>query len=102
MDIERTKKCLFTFTRICVEIDLSKGLPSHILLKHEFFQWIQILDYENTTFRCFTCFQTRVLQGSSPLVKKPLKNKRGQTTNKKGCHSLDPIFLKEEEGEIKE
>jgi len=35
IDNERTTKGIFTFVRICVEIDLSKGLPDHILLKHK-------------------------------------------------------------------
>ena len=30
----RTKEANFTFARICVEVDLSKGLPNHIHLIH--------------------------------------------------------------------
>lgn len=60
-----TMKGLFTFTRICVEFDLSKGFPGHIQIKHKYFSWTQVLDYENTAFRCRTCFQTGHLQKMS-------------------------------------
>jgi len=57
MDLERTKKGLFTFTKIYVEINLSKGLPDHIQLKHKNIQCTELLDYENTTFGCRSCYQ---------------------------------------------
>lgn len=57
IDLERLEKDLFSFARICVEIDLNKSLPDHIEMKHKFFQWKQVLNYENMTFRCQTCFQ---------------------------------------------
>lgn len=38
MDLERKEKGIFTFARICVEIDLSKGLPDRIHLVHKNFQ----------------------------------------------------------------
>lgn len=49
-DNERHDKGLFTYARICVEIDLNKGLPERIQLKHESLIWTQGLDYENTAF----------------------------------------------------
>ena len=51
MDLERAEKILFTFAKICVEIDLSKCLPDHIQLKHKKFQWSQVIEYENMAFR---------------------------------------------------
>ena len=39
-DNERKDKGLFTYARICVEIDLSKGLPDRLQLKHEFYTWL--------------------------------------------------------------
>lgn len=39
---------IFTFARICVEVDLSQGLPDNITLIHNNIQWTQPLDYENT------------------------------------------------------
>lgn len=50
IDLERIEKSLYIFSRTCVEIDCSKGLPYHIQLKHEKFQWNQELDYENMEF----------------------------------------------------
>lgn len=35
MDLERMEKVLFSFSKICVEIDLSKGLLDQIQLKQE-------------------------------------------------------------------
>lgn len=66
MDLERTDKGIFTFAKICVEVDLSKWLPDHTILKHNNFQWSQILDYENTTFWCHVCFQIGHLHNSCP------------------------------------
>jgi len=37
IDTQRLEESVFTFARICVEVDLSKGLPDCILLKHK--QW---------------------------------------------------------------
>lgn len=34
MDLERTEKDIFTFTRIYVEINLNKSSLDHIMLKH--------------------------------------------------------------------
>lgn len=41
---------IFAFARICVEVDLSQGLPDSITLNFNNSQWLQSLDYENTTF----------------------------------------------------
>lgn len=35
MDNERIENGIFTFARICVEMDLSKGLPGYIKMKHK-------------------------------------------------------------------
>ena len=82
-DNERKDKGLFTYARICVEIDLSKGLPDRLQLKHESYTWLQSLDYENTAFRCRFCHLTGHLQDTCPLVKKFPKKKKGLTTNRK-------------------
>lgn len=52
-DTNRLSKGLATFARICVELDLSKGLSDKINITWcmNFF-WEQPLDYENTAFRC--------------------------------------------------
>lgn len=58
-NLERPNKGIFTFSRICVEVDLSKGLLDHINLIHTNFHWKQPLDFENMTLRWHICFQTR-------------------------------------------
>lgn len=51
-DMEILTIGIHTFARICVEVDLSQGLPDSIILIHNNIQWNQPLDYENTAFRC--------------------------------------------------
>lgn len=58
MDEDRAIRGIFTFARICVEVDLSQGLPNHITLNFNNSLWTQPLDYENTAFRCRRCMQT--------------------------------------------
>ena len=41
----------YKFTRICVEVDLSKGLLDHIHLSHNNQSLTEFLDFKNTTFR---------------------------------------------------
>jgi len=67
-DTSRGEKCIYTFARICAEIDMSKGLPDQINLKIGDFHWTQSLDYENTAFRCRNCHHTGHLQSSYPLM----------------------------------
>jgi len=50
IDLEKPQKGLFTFSRICMEIDLRKFLPYHIILKHKKIPWFQVLDYKKMTF----------------------------------------------------
>ena len=78
-DEERINQGIFTYARICVEVDLSLGLPDHITLNFNNSLWTQPLDYENTTFRCRGCMQTRHLQYACPLARKdPKGNKKQQ------------------------
>jgi len=76
-DEERREQGLFTYARICVEIDLSKGLPDKIQLQHESFKRIQALDYENTAFRCRSCHLTGHLHDSCPHARRFPKKKKG-------------------------
>ena len=72
-DTSRGEKGLYTFARICAEIDMSKGLPDKINLKIGDFHWTQNLDYENTAFRCRNCHHTGHLQSSCPSMPAPKK-----------------------------
>lgn len=65
-DLWRESKGLYAYARICVELDLSKGLPEQIDLKINDFVWTQTLDYENTSFRCRHCHQAGHLQNTCP------------------------------------
>lgn len=82
-DTERHEQGLFTYARICVEIDLSKGLPDRIQLIYEKHKWLQALDYENTAFRCRFCHLTGHLQDTCPLAKRYPKKKQGVKANRK-------------------
>lgn len=79
VDNERLSKDIYTFARICVEVDLSQGLPSHILLLYNEKKWAQ---YENTAFRCHICHQIGHLQSACPQNKKD--RKRSQPPKAKG------------------
>lgn len=91
MDDERAIRGIFTFARICVEVDLSEGLPDHITLNFNNTQWIQQLDYENTTFRCRTCLQTGHLQNSFPVALKDPRKAKKQPKKPKGWQNTDLI-----------
>lgn len=43
MDQYRMEKCIFTFSRMHIEIYLSGGLLDHIHLVHKYFKWTQFL-----------------------------------------------------------
>jgi len=101
-DKERQDKGLFTYARICVEIDLSKGLPDRMHLKHESYIWLQRLDYENTAFRCRYCQLTGHLQDTCPLAKKLPKKKKGTRTNRKNWQADYVPYSDEEEGSEEE
>jgi len=86
VESEHLCKDIYTFARICVEVDLSQGLPDHILLLHNEKQWAQPLDYENTAFRCRICCQTVHLQSTCSQNKKD--RRKGQPPKLKGWHFL--------------
>ena len=67
-DYKRERQGLYTYARVCVELDLSKGLPEYINLKINDFVWTQFLDYENTAFRCCHCHLTGHLHSSCPSL----------------------------------
>lgn len=102
MDEERAIRGIFTFARICVEVDLSEGLPDHITLNFNNTQWIQQLDYENTAFRCRTCLQTGHLQNNCPLARKDPRKTKKQPKKPKGWQNTDPIEEEDINEEITE
>lgn len=98
MDEDRAIRGIFTFAKICVEVDLSEGLPDHITLNINNTKWIQQLDYENTTFRCRSCMQIGHLQYNCPLARKDPRKTEKQKKKPKGWQNTEPL----EEEDIKE
>ena len=88
IDIDRAKLGLATFARICVEVDMSKGLPEKIILKWKNYKWMVQLDYQNTTFHCCTYQQTSHLQDSFPLTRTTTPKKKGNKPRNKRWNSL--------------
>lgn len=80
-DFGRESKGLYSYARICAELDLSKGLPEQINLKINDFVWTQTLDYENTAFRCRHCHQSGHLQNSCPS--RPAKKNKANASKPK-------------------
>lgn len=62
MDTDRVEARLVTFAHICVEADLSLGLPDKMTFIWNNSKWIVKLYYENTTFKCHICRQIGHLQ----------------------------------------
>ena len=89
IDEERINQGIFTYARLCVEVDLSLGLPDHITLNYNNTQRIQPPDYENTTFKCLRCMQTGHLQNTYPLGKKDPKVNKKQKKKPNGWQHTD-------------
>ncbi|KAH9314597.1 hypothetical protein KI387_023224, partial [Taxus chinensis] len=83
MDEKRSKKRLYTYTRICVEVDLSKGLYDKMELIFEDFKWVHVLDYANNVFRCRLCRQTGYLHDACPQQHPMARNKKSPSTKMK-------------------
>jgi len=89
IDGDRVNQGIFTFSRICVEVDLSQGLPDHITLNYNNKLRTQPLDNENTTFRCRRYMQTGHLQNNCPLARKDPKGNKKQQKNPNGWQHID-------------
>lgn len=97
-DVERVSRGIFTFTRICVEVDLSQGLPDNIILIQNNIQWTQPLDYENMTFWCCGCQQIGHLLSTFPQAKKDTRRNKKQSQKPKGWQRIEhPNEIAEEE-----
>jgi hypothetical protein len=57
IDRSEPKSAMFSCTRICVEVDLEKGLPEAIKLSLDDWTHIQKLDYEKIPFKCKMCHE---------------------------------------------
>lgn len=99
MDTQQVEDRIFTFACICVEADLSKGLPDYIQLKHKYHSWMQTLDYENTTFSWWICQKTGNLQNSYPEYKKHSQRRKKSGKQQKDWSFPPPDPKEEEDGE---
>lgn len=103
MDTKRTKEGIYTFACMCVEVDLSKALPDQIHLKYKQRCWTQILDYENTAFRCKICRQIGHLQNTCLEAKKDTRRKKKVGKQPKGWQfpppDADDVPVEEEDKE---
>lgn len=97
-DVERIARCIHTFARICVEVDLNQGLPYSIILLHNNTQWKQPLDYENMAFRCRCCQQIGHLRNNCPQVKRESRRNKKQAQKPRGWqHTVNPEEETEDE-----
>jgi len=59
IDRSEPKDNMQACARICVEVDLGRGLPESIKLKLDDWSHIQQLDYEQIPFKCKVCHDYR-------------------------------------------
>jgi hypothetical protein len=74
IDRAEPKSGMFSCARICVEVDLEKGLPEAIKLKLDDWIHIQKLDYEQLPFKCKMCHEYGHFARSFPKNKHPQEN----------------------------
>ena len=66
---------MFSCARICVEVDLEKGLPESILLSIDGWNHLQTVDYEQIPFKCKYCHEYGHFAKSFPKnPKKPISD----------------------------
>lgn len=87
MDTQRIEERIFTFARICVEVDLSKGLPGKIKLKHKDRSWLRSLDYENTAFSAEYVGKLDICKMHVQNTKRIATERRKQVTIKRDGNS---------------
>ena len=80
---------LFTYECICVEFNISKGLPDKLILQWKGSRWTQKLDYKNTSFQYWIFQQVRHLHIHVPKYELILKEKKkGHKPKQKGWQSF--------------
>ena len=86
---EATRRGEYTsFTRICVEMDLSGALPYEVILEVFDEEWVQTVDYEHIPFRCRRCHEHGHLFRDFPLSKIENKSKDTIMKDTKSFHKV--------------
>ena len=57
IDKSEPKPPIFSYTGICVEVDIEKGLPEAINLSMEGWIHLQTVDYKQIPFKCKVCHE---------------------------------------------
>jgi hypothetical protein len=83
-------------TRLCVEVDLEKGLPEAIQLNLDSWSYIQQVDYEQIPFKCKICHEYGHFAKSCPQAKDmqdqdPKQDQWQQPKRKKTNGKTQPI-----------
>lgn len=68
VDVEKIQKGIITFSCICVCGDITKGLLDKILLTWRNKIFTQLIEYENTLFRCISFLESCHLKGNFPSL----------------------------------
>ena len=90
IDKAEPKVSLFSCARICVEVDLEKGLPKAVSLFMDGWEHMQKVDYEQLPFKCKKCHEyghlVKIVQRWCKKSWEKTKRKAGN--NKKGEEKL--------------
>jgi hypothetical protein len=57
IDTVEPKSTMYSCARICVEVNMEKGLPKEIKLRLDDWTYIQKMDYEQLMFKCKSCHE---------------------------------------------
>jgi len=86
---------IYSYARICVEMDFRKGFPKEMNLKGDDYLWTQKLDYDKNSFWCRVCFGTGHLETYFPGDPKKYRKQR-KPTWQVGSHIDHQLISKED------
>ena len=65
-----------TYACICVQMNLSGGLPAELKIVNLDYAWTQALDYENISFRCRACYNIGHLAKTCPKTSQSYRHRK--------------------------